>query len=111
MLCTTIETYIKEHLQTYSYKNTIYDRCDSMERIKDDLGFKTMITIEPIMEFSFWDFYSWLECASPDQINIGADSGNNNLPEPSKEKILELIAELENFTTVFQKDNLKRLLK
>ena len=33
------------------------------------------------------------------------------LIEPPKEKILELIAELEEFTTVVQKKNLRRLLK
>ena len=50
---------------------------------------------------------------NPVQVNIGADSSpkHNNLPEPSKEKILELIAELGNFTKVVQKKNLKRLLK
>ena len=48
--------------------------------------------------------------AKPIQVNIGADSGGNNLPEPSKEKIIELIFELEKFTKVKQKKNLKRLL-
>ena len=49
----------------------------------------------------------------PVQANIGADSSpkRNNLPEPPKEKILELIAELETFTKVVKKKNLKRLLK
>jgi hypothetical protein len=46
----------------------------------------------------------------PEQVNIGADTGRNNLPEPPKEQILELIAELEKFTTVVQKKNLRRLL-
>jgi hypothetical protein len=38
-------------------------------------------------------------------------TGHNNLPEPPKEKILELIFALEKFTVVKQKSNLKRLLK
>jgi hypothetical protein len=50
------------------------------------------------------------ECA-PVQVNIGADSGHNHLPEPPAEKVLELIAELEKITKVVQKPNLARLLK
>jgi DNA repair photolyase len=68
------------------------------------------ITIEPIMDFNIDLFHLHLKDLNPVQINIGADSGNNNLPEPPKEKILELISELEKFTKVKQKSNLKRLL-
>ena len=45
----------------------------------------------------------------PQQVNIGADSGNNGLPEPSHGKIDALIEELNIFTTVKLKANLKRL--
>ena len=43
-------------------------------------------------------------------IEDGADSNNkrNNLPEPSKQKVEALIKELEKFTKVNQKSNLKR---
>jgi DNA repair photolyase len=68
------------------------------------------VTIEPIMEFDLEILVDMMYQAGPEQINIGADSGNNNLPEPPKEKILELITELEKFTKVKQKSNLKRLL-
>lgn len=44
------------------------------------------------------------------QINLGADSGNNHLPEPSKEKVLQLITELKKFTIIHNKSNLKRIL-
>ena len=70
-----------------------------------------MITIEPIMDFDIFVMIEKIKEVSPFQVNIGADSGYNNLPEPSKEKILELILELEKFTTVFRKSNLGRLLK
>ena len=69
------------------------------------------ITIEPIMDFDLNDFIILLKVTHPIQVNIGADSGNNNLPEPSKEKILALISKLEKFTKVKQKSNLARLLK
>jgi hypothetical protein len=47
---------------------------------------------------------------NPAQVNIGADSGHNNLPEPPKEKVLELIAELQKFTRLVEKKNLKRII-
>lgn len=52
-----------------------------------------------------------IKCCEPIQVNIGADSGNNHLPEPSGVKVLELIEELSRFTKVVRKDNLARLIK
>jgi hypothetical protein len=69
------------------------------------------ITIEPIMDFDFNAFYSIIKHVQPLQVNIGANSGNVKLPEPNKEKILQLISWLEEITTVKQKKNLNRLLK
>ena len=69
------------------------------------------ITIEPIMDFDLYQLVPMIKRCNPVQVNIGADSGNNNLPEPSKEKILALIDELQKFTTIDLKTNLKRLLK
>ena len=57
------------------------------------------------------EFAELIYYTTPNQVNIGADSKRNNLPEPSKEKVLALIAELEKFTVVKQKSNLARLLK
>ena len=68
------------------------------------------ITIEPILDFDLDLFVSMLKNANPEYINIGADSGNNHLPEPEPDKIRELIKELEVFTKVNLKKNLKRLL-
>jgi len=68
------------------------------------------ITIEPILDFDFELFVPMLKDAMPKYINVGADSGNNHLPEPEPEKIRELIKELEKFTEVRLKKNLKRLL-
>lgn len=71
------------------------------------------ITIEPIIDFDLPEFITMIKHCNPRQVNIGADSSSkrNKLPEPPKEKILELITELEKFTTVVQKKNLARLLK
>jgi protein gp37 len=68
------------------------------------------ITIEPILDFDIYLFVAMIKNANPDYVNIGADSGNNHLPEPEPEKIKELISELETFTEVHLKKNLKRLL-
>jgi DNA repair photolyase len=74
-------------------------------------GFKTHVTIEPVIDFDLFDLVALIEYCHPYQVNIGSDSKNNHLPEPSKEDILALIAELEKFTTIKKKSNLARLLK
>ena len=71
---------------------------------------KTYVTIEPILDFNLEHFVRMIRRCNPTQVNIGADSGNNNLPEPPKEKILSLIEELKKFTTIDQKRNLNRIL-
>ena len=67
------------------------------------------ITVEPIMDFDLNSFVEMIYLCRPIQVNIGADSGGNNLPEPSPQKVADLIEELSVFTTVKQKSNLKRL--
>ena len=73
--------------------------------------FNTFITIEPIMDFDLEMFTTIIFNCHPKFVNIGADSGNNHLPEPPKEKILKLIDGLREFSTVNIKNNLGRLLK
>jgi hypothetical protein len=70
-----------------------------------------MITIEPVMDFDVITFADMILSCKPVQVNIGADSGNNHLPEPSPEKIAALIEALQPFTRVHLKKNLKRLYK
>lgn len=72
---------------------------------------KKMVTIEPIMDFDLHLFVDLISLIKPFQVNIGADTGNNHLPEPEDKKIIDLIIELSKFTEVHTKDNLKRLLK
>ena len=72
---------------------------------------RKMVTIEPIMDFDLFSLANYILLIDPEQVNIGADSKGNKLPEPSKGKILELISELETITKVHQKPNLKRLIK
>jgi len=72
---------------------------------------KTMITIEPILDFDLEPFVEMIKQVNPEWVNIGADSQNTHLLEPSSEKIEALVKELRKFTEVKLKDNLKRLLK
>ena len=78
-------------------------------RLLNEMG-ETMITIEPIMDFDTEELTAIMKEAKPTWINIGADSKGHNLPEPSKEKILELVAELEKFTEIRKKHNMERIL-
>jgi len=68
------------------------------------------LTIEPIMDFDDFIFIPAIKEINPHFVNIGADSGKNNLPEPEPEKIIELISELKKFTKVQLKKNIKRII-
>ena len=75
-----------------------------------ELASPKMISIEPIMDFDLDYFTDWIEQIAPEFVSIGADSKGHNLPEPSAEKVQQLIEHLQGITTVKIKDNLKRLL-
>jgi DNA repair photolyase len=104
VFCTTIET------------NRVYPqmgntpspqvRAEAMSRIDG----RKFVTIEPIMDFDIDDLLDLISGCEPIQVNVGADSGHCNLPEPSKEKVLALIDGLQKFTKIDQKRNLNRLL-
>ena len=73
---------------------------------------RRMVTIEPVMDFDTDELVKIVREISPEWVNIGADSNaRKTLPEPSKEKLLDLIAKLSEFTTIKNKNNLSRLLK
>ena len=109
VVCSTIETNRwYPHIMQNSPK--IVDRAQALESLNAG-GIDVYITVEPILDFDLAELVNLIRFTNPQQVNIGADSGNNHLPEPPKEKILQLIAELEKFTVVKQKSNLKRLLK
>jgi len=105
ILCTTIETN-----RTYpgmGIAPNTFTRAEAMHNIK---LFEKHVTIEPIFDFDPEQMLILIRMCHPSVVNIGADSKRHNLSEPSKEKVLSLIAELEKFTVVKQKSNLKRLL-
>ena len=61
------------------------------------------------MDFGLGAFVEMIKSCNPIQVNIGADSGNNHLPEPSWDKVVMLINRLNEFTKVVEKPNLGRL--
>lgn len=103
--CTTIETnrVISEIM------NQSPDPTYRAEWMSEFEGRKKYVTIEPIMDFDMKEFVDILRLVNPSQVNIGADSGGNNLPEPSYEKVMELVQEINRFSTVHNKKNLNRL--
>ena len=105
--CTTLET-------NRWYRDIMRDSPPPVQRMQEmailPFYVDKYVTIEPIMDFDLEDMVRYIRECEPTQVNIGADSGNNNLPEPPKEKILSLIEELKKFTTIDQKRNLNRIL-
>jgi len=106
ILCTTIET------------NRRYDCMRTaplpLERMAGLSTWKKrrMVTVEPILDFDEGKdgFARLILNCKPEQVNIGADSGRNNLPEPSREKVEDLIELLAPYTKIHLKKNLRRLL-
>jgi DNA repair photolyase len=104
-VCTTIET-------NRWYPEIMGNTPKPIDRVMKFAQFKfnRYVTIEPIMDFDLYEMVELIKNCNPVQVNIGADSCENNLPEPKGDKVLNLIYELEKFTQIDQKRNLNRLL-
>lgn len=109
ILGTTIETNDVVGYEKHSKAPLPPWRISEFDKLPEEI--EKMITIEPIMDFNVMTFHLWLEKCKPEFVNIGADSKMHNLPEPSWEKVQQLIKELEKFTKVNLKSNLNRLRK
>lgn len=77
------------------------------------------VSMEPLLDFDLNEFVEMIKEINPTQVNIGSVTGKKEdqeyleflKNEPSKEKVLALIEELEKFTTVVRKSNFERLIK
>ena len=109
-LCVTIETDDDDLIDKYSKAPKVSQRIDNIRYLTS--FHKVQVTIEPIMKIkNIHSFAKYLSLLNLEQINIGADSGHNNLPEPTKEEVLLLISELERLgQKVHLKSNLKRII-
>lgn len=99
ILGATIET---NRLYPFSKAPEVKERYDAMKWM--DWKAKH-ISIEPIMDFDFDIFLKWIHEIKPTEISIGYDNYNSKLPEPSLDKVKQLISQMEGFTNV----NLKSL--
>ena len=69
------------------------------------------ISVEPIMDFTP-EFIDWILTIKPEIVEIGADNYGHNLPEPSWNKVAQLMGKLRaSNITVIEKDGLERLMK
>jgi len=72
--------------------------------------FKTFVTIEPVLDFDVDVLANWIAMINPEFLNLGADSKNHNLPEPTVEKVMALVAKLHEYgIELREKHNLQRL--
>jgi protein gp37 len=103
--CVTIESNINR--SNISAAPAPYERAMYLRKWEG----RKMITVEPIMDFDVVNFSSLIISCKPNQVNIGANSGKNWLPEPSAWKIEALVEALEdNGIAVHLKKNLNRLV-
>lgn len=107
VVCTTIESDLF-YPEIMKNSPQPMQRSIAMEQISGVID--TYVTIEPILDFNIEHFVHMIRRCSPEQVNIGADSGQNNLHEPTKEKVLQLVSELQKFTIIHNKSNLQRIL-
>lgn len=107
-VCTTIETN-REYREIMRDCPSPIERAVAM-RVATCARMKTYLTIEPVMDFDLAEMIQLIELVDPTQVNIGADSKGNHLPEPEPRKLRELIEYLQATTLVVRKSNLRRLL-
>jgi len=105
-------TTIESDIHYCDLSNTVspYCRFEGIKQAKRE-GFKTFITIEPIMRFTdIFQFGNKIIEARPDFVNIGADSKKCNLPEPTWDEVSKLIAWIRSRGVIVkEKSNLERL--
>jgi DNA repair photolyase len=102
ILGTTIETnidrIIKEHLVSKAPLPT--KRFEAMKNLEWD---RKMVSIEPILEFDLDILSSWIENIQPFLVYVGYDNYNGMMPEPLREKSLQLISRISSNRLVIKK--------
>jgi DNA repair photolyase len=107
-LGTTIETNRTNYYE--SKAPTFTERAEALAEL-NKLGYETMVTIEPLMDFDLDELVDLIVTANPVWVNVGADSKSHDLPEPSPEKVKALIDTLKEKTDVELKRNIDRILE
>lgn len=108
VLATTIESN-KYYPKIMNMSPEPHKRAEAMHQISL-CDVTTMVTVEPIMDFELPAMVRFIKYCNPQWVNIGANTASwIKLPEPEPEKIKALIEDLQEFTEVKLKPNLKRL--
>jgi len=80
------------------------------EAMRDLEWKRKFVTIEPVLDFDVEVLAKWIVDIGPEFLNLGADSKDRGLPEPSVSKIEELVGVLaESGIELREKHNLGRL--
>ncbi len=104
VFATTIESN-RNYPEIMSNSPKIEERAEAMEKIAN-LGFRTMVTTEPLMQFDLTDMVSIIKQCQPRLVNIGRNTCRDiQLPEPEQEKVRDLKVALDEFTRVNVKKN------
>lgn len=104
ILCTTIGTDI---FYSDIVKNApkTQDCAQSMQELAK-FKMRTYVTCEPLMKFNLTGMVYLIRMCSPVQVNISKNSRwDITFPEPTRNEVQELIAELRKFTNVEVKSN------
>ena len=109
-IVTTIETN-RPYKEFMGSAPAVQDRAEAMEKFHE-LGFTTRVTIEPIMAFDRQALVDLVEKCHPSLVRIGTNTNwNFHVPEPEPCDVWALIHELEEFTTVEMKSNLRSWMR
>jgi len=101
---TTIET--NRNIPGISKAPAVEDRMLAMEKLSG----RKFVTIEPVLDFDVDILAGWIDRIRPEFLNLGADSKENDLPEPTVEKIMALVDKLAEYgIELREKHNLSRL--
>jgi DNA repair photolyase len=104
VFATTIESN-RNYPEIMSNSPKIEERAEAMEKIAN-LGFRTMVTAEPLMQFDLTDMVSIIKQCQPRLVNIGRNTCRDiQLPEPEPEEVRGLVTSLSDFTRVNIKKN------
>lgn len=106
ILGTTIET--NREMPGISEAPDPMSRIRAMSRLFNTIP--KFITIEPVLDFDVDVFAAMIASVKPFFVNLGADSKDHNLPEPTVEKVMALVAKLDEYgIELREKHNLQRL--
>ena len=106
ILGTTIET----NRPTYGIVSYAPDSQVRFVGLKKLHAERKFVTIEPVLDFDVDILAAWIADINPEFLNLGADSKNHGLPEPTVEKIHQFVAKLKEYgIELREKHNLERL--